>query len=56
MLLRKLARAFVREAKELFDVEVTAVRIPEVDIPKVEEIARKMNVKFRVREYMQPFW
>lgn len=47
---------FIDKAKEFLDVEVTAVRIPEVDIFKVEEIAKKMGVKFRVREYIQPFW
>ncbi|MEM3580819.1 MAG: TatD family nuclease-associated radical SAM protein [Candidatus Bathyarchaeia archaeon] len=47
---------FVKKAKKLLDVEITAVRIPEVDIQKVEEIARQMGVKFRVREYIQPFW
>lgn len=47
---------FIGEAKKLLDVEITVVRVPEVDIQKVEEIARKMGVKFRVREYIQPFW
>ncbi|MEM3550081.1 MAG: TatD family nuclease-associated radical SAM protein [Candidatus Bathyarchaeia archaeon] len=47
---------FIRKAKETLDVEITAVRVPEVDILKVEEIAEKLNVKFRVREYIQPFW
>jgi len=47
---------FVKKAKELLDVEVTVVRIPEVDISKAEQIAKEMGVKFRVREYIQPFW
>jgi len=47
---------FVEEAKELLEVEITAVRIPEVDIQKMGEIAKQMGVKFRVREYIQPFW
>lgn len=47
---------FIRKAKERLDVEVAAVRIPEVDVSKVEEIAKQMGVKFRVREYIQPFW
>ncbi len=47
---------FIKKAKELLDVEVTAVRIPEVDISRVEQIAREMGVRFRVREYIQPFW
>lgn len=47
---------FVKKAKELLDVEVTAVRIPEVSIPRLEAIAKETGVKFRVREYIQPFW
>lgn len=47
---------FIEKAKPLLGVEVTAVRIPEVDIQAVEEIARKIGVKFRVRDYIQPFW
>jgi cyclic pyranopterin phosphate synthase len=47
---------FIRKARELLEVEVTAVRIPEVDISKVGEIAKELGVKFRVREYIQPFW
>jgi TatD family-associated radical SAM protein len=47
---------FIEKAKGFLDVEVTAVRIPEVDIQKVEEIARRMGVKFRARDYIQPFW
>jgi TatD family-associated radical SAM protein len=47
---------FIKKAKELLDVEVTVVRIPEVDISKAEQIAKEIGVKFRVREYIQPFW
>lgn len=47
---------FIEKARELLKVEVTAVRIPEVDIQAVEEIAKKLGVKFRVRDYIQPFW
>ncbi|MEM1566417.1 MAG: TatD family nuclease-associated radical SAM protein [Candidatus Bathyarchaeia archaeon] len=47
---------FIEKARELLDVEVTVVRIPEVDIPAAEKIARSMGVKFRVRDYIQPFW
>ncbi|MEM2911457.1 MAG: TatD family nuclease-associated radical SAM protein [Candidatus Bathyarchaeia archaeon] len=47
---------FIKKAKELLDVEVTAVRIPEVDTSKIEEIAKQFDVKFRIREYIQPFW
>ena len=47
---------FIEKAKDMFKVEVTAVALPEVDISKIEEIAKKMNVQFRAREYIQGFW
>lgn len=47
---------FIEKVKENFDVEITAVTIPEIDISKVEEIARKMGVKLRIREYVPCFW
>jgi len=47
---------FIKEAKTEFDTEITAVVIPEVDIREVEEIARKLGVRFRRREYWRPFW
>ncbi|MEM0058091.1 MAG: TatD family nuclease-associated radical SAM protein [Candidatus Bathyarchaeia archaeon] len=47
---------FIEKAKKLLDVEVTVVRIPEVDIQAAEEIAKRLGVKFRVRDYIQPFW
>jgi TatD family-associated radical SAM protein len=47
---------FVEKARENFETEITAVAIPEVEISKVEEIARKMGVKFRLREYISCSW
>ncbi|MEM2103869.1 MAG: TatD family nuclease-associated radical SAM protein [Candidatus Bathyarchaeia archaeon] len=47
---------FIEKAKRLLDVEVTAVRIPEVDVEKLEKIAREMGVEFRVRDYIPPSW
>lgn len=44
---------FIMKAKELLEVEVTTVMIPEVDISKVRGIAEGIGVKFRVREYVQ---
>lgn len=52
----KSVLAFIKEAKKEFDTEITAVAIPEVDMQKVEEIARKLRVKFRRRVYQPPFW
>ncbi|NWF87808.1 radical SAM protein [Candidatus Bathyarchaeota archaeon] len=47
---------FIEKAKEVLTVEITAVTIPEVDMEKVMEIARKMGVKFRARRYISCFW
>ena len=47
---------FIEKAKGQFDVEATAVTIPEVNILKVEEMARKIGVKFRLRAYQPCFW
>ncbi|MEM3577371.1 MAG: TatD family nuclease-associated radical SAM protein [Candidatus Bathyarchaeia archaeon] len=47
---------FVRRARTAFDLEITAVTIPEVDVEKVREIAESLNVKFRLREYIPCSW
>ncbi len=47
---------FIRKAKPALDVEVTAVRIPEVDIAKAKAVADGLGVKFRVREYILCFY
>lgn len=47
---------FIERAKEVFDVEVTAVTLPEVNLQKIGEIAEKMGVRFRIREYVPCFW
>ncbi|UCE15328.1 MAG: radical SAM protein [Candidatus Bathyarchaeota archaeon] len=47
---------FIEDAGKEFNTEVTTVTIPEVDIPKVREMARKMGVTFRIREYIPCFW
>jgi len=47
---------FIEKAKEVFDVEITTVAIPEVDITKIDEIAREMSVKSRIREYIPCSW
>jgi TatD DNase family protein len=47
---------FIEKAKGLLDVEVTVVRIPEIDIQAAWEIAKRLGVKFRFRDYIQPFW
>lgn len=47
---------FVKKAKNVFSVEITAVALPEVDLSKIEELAKKLNVHFRRRDYIQGFW
>jgi TatD DNase family protein len=47
---------FVRRAKLVLDVEVTAVRLPEVDLAKVQVVADSLGVKLKVREYIPCFY
>lgn len=47
---------FVRKAKTEFEVEVSAIRMPEVDIQKVKAVAESLGVPFRVRDYVPCFW
>ena len=47
---------FIEKAKEQFDTEITTVTIPEVSISEIKEMARKIGVKFRPREYQPCFW
>jgi cyclic pyranopterin phosphate synthase len=47
---------FIEKAKTKLDVEVTAVTTPEVDLHKVEDLAKQRGVKFRLRQYIQCFW
>jgi TatD family-associated radical SAM protein len=47
---------FVCKTKELLDVEVSAVRLPEVNLTKVQEVANSLGVKLKVREYIPCFY
>jgi GTP 3',8-cyclase len=47
---------FILKAKLLLDVEVTAVRLPEVDLAKVKSVADGLGVLFNVREYIPCFY
>ena len=48
---------FVMKAKIAgLDVEVSAVRLPEVEIKKVEAITKSLDVPLRIRDYIQCFW
>ncbi|MGD0643818.1 MAG: hypothetical protein ABSA75_02820 [Candidatus Bathyarchaeia archaeon] len=46
---------FIQKAKPMLHVEVTAIRMPEVDIAKAKAVADGLNVKFRIREYIPCF-
>ena len=47
---------FIRKAKLILMVEVTAVRLPEVDLSKVQALADGLGVAFKVREYIPCFY
>jgi cyclic pyranopterin phosphate synthase len=48
---------FIRKAKRTgLDVEISAVRMPEVDLKKVGAVAKSLGVPLRVREYIPCFW
>jgi len=47
---------FIEKAKTQFDIEITTVTIPEVNISKVKNMTGKMGVKFRLRKYQPCFW
>jgi cyclic pyranopterin phosphate synthase len=48
---------FVKKAKMAgLDVEISAVRMPEVDVEKVRAVAESLGVPLRVREYIPCFW
>jgi GTP 3',8-cyclase len=47
---------FIEKARGKLDVEVTAVTTPEVDLHKVEDLAKRMGVKFRLRVCIPCFW
>ena len=47
---------FIRKAKLVLAVEVTAVRLPEVDLAKVQSVADGLGAAFKVREYIPCFY
>ncbi len=47
---------FICRTKKLLEVEATAVRLPEVNLAKVQAVAHNLGVKFKVREYIQCFY
>ncbi len=48
---------FVQEAMMTgLEVEVSAVRLPELDVQKVKAVANKLGATFRIRDYIPCFW
>ena len=47
---------FIEKAKPVLDTEVTAVTTPEVDLHKAEDLAKQLDVKFRLRQCIPCFW
>ena len=47
---------FICKAKLILNVEVSAVRLPEVDITKVSALAQCLGVPLKVREYIPCFF
>jgi cyclic pyranopterin phosphate synthase len=48
---------FIKKAVDAgLDVEVSAVRMPEVDVEKVRAVAESLGVPLRVRDYIPCFW
>jgi cyclic pyranopterin phosphate synthase len=48
---------FIEKAKSAkLDVEISVVRMPEVDVEKVKTVADSLGVPLRVRDYIPCFW
>jgi TatD family-associated radical SAM protein len=47
---------FINQAKQELEIEITAITTPEVSLTQIEQIAKEMNVKFRIRPYIPHFW
>ena len=43
---------FIEKSKERLETEITAVSLSEVDLSRIEKLARKLNVQFRIRQYL----
>ena len=52
----KAVLKFVEKAKKAgIDVEISAVRMPEVNIDKIEKITESLDVPLRIRDYIPCF-
>jgi TatD family-associated radical SAM protein len=47
---------FIKRSKNVFDTEITAVDLNEVDMHEMEKLAKEISVRFRKREYIQPLY
>jgi TatD family-associated radical SAM protein len=47
---------FIRKAKPVLQVEVTVIRMPEVDLAKAQATADSLGIKFRIRDYIPCFY
>ena len=47
---------FIKQSSRDFDLEITAVTVPEVDILAMQEIAAGIGVRFRIRQLIPCFW
>jgi len=47
---------FIKKAKKYFKVEVTAVKIPELNIEEFMKLADSLGVSVRLRSYIHPFY
>jgi GTP 3',8-cyclase len=48
---------FIRKVRAVgLEVDVSAIRMPEVDIQKVKEVTEGLGVAFRIRDYIPCFW
>ena len=47
---------FINQAKQEIETEVTAITTPEINLHEVEQLAKQMGVKFRIRQYTPYFY
>ncbi len=48
---------FIKKAKKSgLDVEVSAVRMPEVNIERIKAVVESLDAPLRIRDYIQCFW
>ena len=44
---------FIKEAKKMLNVEITAVKVPELDVEEMKILAETLKVPLRIRNYIQ---